>query len=132
MFRFLDEADEYADVTGLGPELLPAVRPAPCRLPSPPTRLDLRGAGITNMVLATGFRPDHSYLRLPVFDSDGLVAQYRGVTRAPGLYVVGQRFQHRRDSGFIAGARHTARDVVAHLTTGSPDAPLRHGEEAVA
>jgi putative flavoprotein involved in K+ transport len=29
--------------------------------------------------------------------------------------VVGQRFQHRRDSGFIDGARHDARVVVDHL-----------------
>jgi putative flavoprotein involved in K+ transport len=47
------------------------------------------------------------------------------VTGAPGVYVVGQRFQHRRDSGFIDGARHDARMVVAHLTSGSPLARAR-------
>jgi len=46
---------------------------------------------------------------------DGSVEQYRGVTAAPGVYVVGQRFQHRRDSGFIDGARHDAEAVVHHL-----------------
>ena len=40
--------------------------------------------------------------------ADGTFRQTRGVTDAPGVYVVGQRFQHRRDSGFIAGARHDA------------------------
>ena len=40
------------------------------------------------------------------------------MTPAPGLYVVGQRFQHRRDSGFVDGARHDAHAVVSHLTTG--------------
>ena len=29
-----------------------------------------------------------------------------------GVYVVGQRFQHRRDSGYIDGARHDAASVV--------------------
>jgi hypothetical protein len=29
--------------------------------------------------------------------------------------VVGQYFQHRRDSGFIDGARRDARHVVDHL-----------------
>ena len=35
--------------------------------------------------------------------------------RRPGLYVVGQRFQHRRDSATIDGARHDAQDVVAAI-----------------
>jgi putative flavoprotein involved in K+ transport len=35
------------------------------------------------------------------------------------VYVVGQRFQHRRDSAFIGGVRHDARAVVRHLVTGS-------------
>jgi putative flavoprotein involved in K+ transport len=71
------------------------------------------------VVVAAGYQPDHSWVELPITDGFGAVEQYRGVTRAPGVYVVGQRFQHRRDSGFIDGARHSARDVVAHLTTGA-------------
>ena len=43
---------------------------------------------------------------------DGSIRADRGVTACPGLYVVGQRFQHRRDSGFIDGARHDAAAVV--------------------
>ena len=42
------------------------------------------------------------------------------MTPAPGVYVVGQRFQHRRDSGFIYGARHDAHAVVRHLLAGTP------------
>ena len=38
----------------------------------------------------------------------------------PGLYVLGQRFQHRRDSGYIDGARHDAQAVVAHLLGRAP------------
>ena len=49
----------------------------------------------------------------PSRPTDGSIRQYRGVTDAPGVYVVGQRFQHRRDSGFIDGARHDAHAVVA-------------------
>ena len=132
MYRVLDAVDHYAQAVGLDAELLPAERPASCRLPEPPDRIDLRERGISTVVMATGFRPDHSFVRLPVFGPGGTIAQYRGVTRAPGLYVVGQRFQHRRDSGFIAGARHSARDVVSHLTTGSANAPRHLDEEAVA
>jgi putative flavoprotein involved in K+ transport len=55
------------------------------------------------------------------------------------VYVVGQRFQHRRDSGLIDGARQDARTVVAHLL-GASEQPagrqvgMRHetGEEPAA
>ena len=69
-------------------------------------------------LVATGYRP-----RPPVAAAadhrrrTAAIRQHRGVTPAPGVYVVGQRFQHRRDSGFIDGARHDARAVVRHLLT---------------
>jgi putative flavoprotein involved in K+ transport len=85
------------------------------------------------VLLATGFTPDHSWLHLPIHGPDGRIRQYRGVTDAPGVYVVGQRFQHRRDSGFIDGARHDVRAVATHLLTGSVPPPVgaeRPGEPA--
>ena len=68
---------------------------------------------------------------MPVTDADGAIRQYRGVTAAAGLYVVGQRFQHRRDSGFIDGARHDAHAVVHHLTGGrlEPASLTANGED---
>ena len=74
------------------------------------------------VLVAAGYRPHHPWLRLPVTAPDGTIRQHRGVTPAEGVYVVGQRFQHRRDSGQINGARHDARSVVTHLlaTSGSP------------
>jgi len=81
------------------------------------------------VLLATGFRPDHPWLRLPVLAPDGNIRQRRGVTPVPGLYVVGQRFQHRRDSGLIDGARHDARTVVEHLLAASGQAPVPRRDE---
>ena len=82
--------------------------------------------------VATGYRPDYPWLRLPITGPDGTIRQDRGVTAAPGVYVVGQRFQHRRDSGFIDGARHDARAVVDHLRDRRATSPSRrrasHGE----
>lgn len=123
MHRFLDDVDAYVLRAGLESEVLPAHRPRPLTNPAGPRRLDLAAEGIRTVVLAAGFRPDHSWLHLPVLGADGVLRQYRGVTDAPGLYVVGQRFQHRRDSGFIDGARHDAHAVVHHLLTGSLPAP---------
>ena len=91
-------------------------QPAPGRSPSErPDRLDLRAEGIGTVLVAAGYRPHHPWLRLPITDADGTIRQHRGVTPRRGLYVVGQRFQHRRDSGYIDGARHDAAAVVAHL-----------------
>ena len=115
LHRFLDAVDEYVDQVGLGPELWPATRPRPVTVEDPPERLDLRAEGIGTVLLATGYRPDHGWLRLPVTDATGHIVQRRGVTPAPGVYVVGQRFQHRRDSGCVDGARHDAQAVVHHL-----------------
>ena len=88
-------------------------------LPAPTGSVDLSREGIGTVLVAAGYRPDYPWLRLPITDPDGSIRQHQGVTPAPGVYVVGQRFQHRRDSGFIDGARHDARTVVRHLLTGS-------------
>ncbi|HEY3002123.1 MAG TPA: NAD(P)-binding domain-containing protein [Kribbellaceae bacterium] len=115
LHRLLDRIDDHATAAGLDHRLLPSVRPRAVDLPSTPRRLNLRAEGIGTVLLATGHRPHHPWLRLPVLAPDGTIAQHRGVTPAPGVYVVGQRFQHRRDSALIDGARHDADAIVRHL-----------------
>jgi putative flavoprotein involved in K+ transport len=115
MVRLLDSVDRHIDRCGLTAEVWPALRPRPVPVPSAPSSIDLRAEGIVTILFATGYLPHHPWLRVPVTAPDGSIVQRRGVTPAPGLYVVGQRFQHRRDSGFIDGARHDARAVVDHL-----------------
>ena len=115
MHRFLAAAGGCATAVGLGHELGPPARPGTVAVSFTPARLDLRAEGIGTILFATGYRPHHPWLRLPVTAPDGTIAQHRGVTAAPGVYVVGQRFQHRRDSGYLDGARHDAQAVVAHL-----------------
>jgi putative flavoprotein involved in K+ transport len=80
------------------------------------------------VIVAAGYRPYHPWLRLPVLAPDGSIAQRHGVTAVPGLYVVGQYFQHRRDSGFIDGARYHARSVVDQLLGRYPSGQVKpHG-----
>jgi putative flavoprotein involved in K+ transport len=119
--RLLDDIDAHAQRSGLAGELEPAQRPTPVQVARTHPGLDLRAERIRTVVLATGYVPHHPWLRVPVTDPDGTIHQVRGATRAPGLYVVGQRFQHRRDSATIDGARHDAHDVVSHLC--ADDAP---------
>jgi putative flavoprotein involved in K+ transport len=115
MHRFLDAVDRYVEDAGLTREVLPPVRPRAVEVSDPISRLDLAAENIGTVLVAAGYRPYHPWLRLPVLAPDGSIRQRRGVTPVPGLYVVGQPFQHRRDSGFIDGARHDARYVVDHL-----------------
>jgi putative flavoprotein involved in K+ transport len=129
LHRFLDAVDHYVRQNGLADEVLPVGRPRPVAVPAVPSRIDLRAEGIGTVLLATGFRPDHPWLGVPVLGSDGNIRQRQGVTPVPGLYVVGQRFQHRRDSGLIDGARHDARTVVAHLLAATGQVPAGRRDE---
>ncbi len=54
-----------------------------------PTELDLGAAGVAAVVWATGFTPDWSYVRLPIFDGTGYPAHRRGLTDVP------RRLSHR-------------------------------------
>jgi putative flavoprotein involved in K+ transport len=115
--RLLGEIDRHCTQSGLDAEVLPPEVPLPVRTGRRELeRLDLRRAGITSVVWATGFVRRYPWLDVPVLDAGGEIRQRRGVTPVPGLYVLGQRFQHRRDSNFIDGVRHDAAFVAHHLT----------------
>jgi putative flavoprotein involved in K+ transport len=82
-----------------------------------PPQLRLDRAGIRTVIWASGHRPHYPWLHLPVLDSAGHIVQYRGRTFEPGLFVVGTKFQHRRDATFLDGVRHDAADVVEELVS---------------
>ena len=83
---------------------------------SPPLVIDLAHANIRTIVWATGFRPDYSWLDVPVLDRKGQVRHEGGVVAdAPGMYVIGLNFLRRRKSSFIHGAADDARDLSEHL-----------------
>ncbi|MCY4725500.1 NAD(P)/FAD-dependent oxidoreductase [Nocardioides sp. STR2] len=117
--RLLDSLDHFVERIGLAGQLWDGPRPRPVAIGTPRRRVDLRAEGIGTVLLAAGYRPHHPWLQLPITGPDGTIRQHRGVTPAEGVYVVGQRFQHRRDSGQIDGARHDARSVVSHLLASS-------------
>jgi FtsP/CotA-like multicopper oxidase with cupredoxin domain len=73
---------------------------------------------VAAIVWATGFRVDHSFVEVPVFDSAGRLEHERGVTSAPGLYFLGLLWQHSRGSALLGwvndDAEHIARQIGAH------------------
>jgi putative flavoprotein involved in K+ transport len=82
---------------------------------NPPLLLDLVASGIRTIVWATGFRPDYSWLDVPVFDRKGRLKHDGGVVSSPGLYLMGLPFLRRRKSSLIDGAGADARDLSSHL-----------------
>ena len=79
-------------------------------------QLDLElGEDVRTVLWATGFRPDYSWLDLPIFDRNGDLKHNRGVADVPGAYVLGLPYLRRRKSSFIHGAEDDARELVAHL-----------------
>lgn len=113
--RLLDTLDAWAAATGVGDDIAPQ-RFSPTVVPADaPLRLDLRSRGITTILWATGFRPDYSWLEVPVFDRKGQVRHDGGVTASAGLYLMGMPFMRRRKSTLIDGAAADAADLSDHL-----------------
>jgi putative flavoprotein involved in K+ transport len=84
-------------------------------VPPAPLSLDLRSEEIATIVWATGYRPELSFLDVPVLDRKGRVVHDGGVTAWPGLYLLGMPFLRRRKSSLIDGAAGDAADLTAHL-----------------
>jgi putative flavoprotein involved in K+ transport len=79
--------------------------------------LDLKSAGISSVIWATGYRFDFSLVKLPVFDEDGYPLQKRGVTEYPGLYFIGLPALHTSKSGLLHGVGDDAVHVVSAIVT---------------
>jgi len=115
--ELVKQVDEYIEKTGLDEpiETLPELRDgyeAEVIL-----ELDLKSAGITTVIWATGYKFDFSMVKLPVFDEDGYPVQKRGVTEYPGLYFVGLPFLHTGKSGLLSGVGDDAAHVASAIAT---------------
>ncbi|MEJ2371198.1 MAG: NAD(P)-binding domain-containing protein [Gemmatimonadales bacterium] len=117
MNRLLDRIDEWATESSLDGEVAPPHRFEPTRVEaSPPLSMDLNA--IRTIVWATGYRPDYSWLDLPILDRKGRIRHDGGVVdESPGVYVMGLPFLRRRKSTLIDGAGDDARYLSAHLAS---------------
>jgi putative flavoprotein involved in K+ transport len=68
------------------------------------------------VIWATGYRPDYSWIDLPVFDADGRLRHRRGVTDVPGLYFLGLTWQHTRGSALIGWVKDDAEFIAEQIT----------------
>jgi putative flavoprotein involved in K+ transport len=117
MERLLDTFDEWARTSGRDAEVGPPERFLPTNVPeSARLQLDLGSGEIRTILWATGFRPDYSWLEVPVVDTKGQLRHQGGVVDSPGLYALGLPVLRRRRSTFICGIEDDAREVIDHLT----------------
>jgi putative flavoprotein involved in K+ transport len=67
------------------------------------------------VIWATGYRPDYSWIKLPIFDEDGRLRHRRGVTDVPGLYFLGLTWQYTRGSALIGWVKDDAEFVAERI-----------------
>ena len=112
MKRLLNTIDEWATEAGLDEEFDVGDRLPNTVVPEfPSLGFDL-GKEVRSIVWATGYRPDYSWLHVPVFDRKGRVRHDGGIVDAPGMVLMGHTFMRRRKSSFIHGAEDDARDLA--------------------
>jgi putative flavoprotein involved in K+ transport len=116
MGRLLDSFDEWARENGIDDDVEPSYRLPPTEVEDdPPLGLDLKRGDIRTIIWATGFRPDYSWLEMPVLDRKGYIRHDGGVIESPGMYLMGMQFLRRRKSALIDGAGADASDLSEHL-----------------
>ena len=74
------------------------------------------------VIWATGFRSDHSWVRVPVFSQEGTLVHVRGVTESPGLYFLGLPWMHTRGSALLGWVKDDA-EYIAHQISAHPARP---------
>jgi putative flavoprotein involved in K+ transport len=80
--------------------------------------LDLQAAGISTIVWASGYRPDFSWIQIPIFDERGSPAHRRGVTAFPGLHFLGLPWLHKRKSSLLYGVGEDAAFIASAIADG--------------
>jgi putative flavoprotein involved in K+ transport len=104
---FKKSVDEYVKKAGLEvpeeqeSEVVPNIR---MELSTPVSHLNLKDAGVSAIVWASGFRYDFDWVKLPIFDDGGEPVHRRGVTQLPGVYFLGLRWLYKRRSSFLLRA----------------------------
>ena len=68
-----------------------------------PDQINLQDEGIGNIIWATGYRRNYSWLNMNLTNTEGELVHDKGVLNQPGLYVIGLRRQIRYNSNFVNG-----------------------------
>jgi putative flavoprotein involved in K+ transport len=67
------------------------------------------------VIWATGYRNDHSWLRVASVSDGSPIGHRRGVTDIPGLYFIGLEWQHTRGSALVGWVKDDAEFIVGRV-----------------
>ena len=76
---------------------------------------------IDAVIWATGYRSEHGWINLPVFDQNGGVLHRRGVTDVPGLFFLGLTWQHTRGSALLGWVKDDAEFISERIAANAAD-----------
>jgi putative flavoprotein involved in K+ transport len=62
-----------------------------------------------------GYKPDFSWVHLPVFTGAGAPSHLRGITQVPGLYFLGLPWLHTWGSGRFAAIARDSAHLASHI-----------------
>ncbi len=74
---------------------------------------------VANVIWCTGFHPDFSWIKLPIFGEHEPMHERGIVASEPGLYFVGLHFQYALSSTMIHGIERDAEHVVNQIAARS-------------
>jgi putative flavoprotein involved in K+ transport len=77
--------------------------------------------GVDSVIWATGYRPEYSWIDLPVLGDDGRLRHRRGVTEVPGLYFLGLTWQHTRGSALLGWVREDAEHIAGRIAASAAE-----------
>jgi putative flavoprotein involved in K+ transport len=106
--RICRSIDDHIAAQGLSAPEEPPYVPCWTPPPGPPEPLDLAAEPLAAVIWCTGYRPDFSWVEVPVFDGAGHPVHERGLTRVPGLYVLGLPWLHTWGSARFCGVAEDA------------------------
>jgi len=118
----LGKIDAYIEAD-IGEWLPRPTRMAPVACGDVPTQVVFDEAGITSIIWATGYDRHYPWLRLPIVDERGDVRHVRGITDAPGVVVLGMRFQATKGSNLIDGVGADAEELADYIARRSTMRP---------
>jgi putative flavoprotein involved in K+ transport len=108
--EFIRAVDDHIRRAGLEAPAAPdrPARDAANVVPPSVREIDLHAAGIRAVIWATGYALDFGWIELPIFDRHGDPVHRRGVTAAPGVYLLGLAWLHKPKSSFLYGVGEDA------------------------
>jgi putative flavoprotein involved in K+ transport len=99
--RFREIIDGYIDRAAI--EAPPADDDVVTYTPAELSDLNLREAGVSTVIWATGYGLDYGWIEAPILDGLGYPRNVRGVSVVPGLYFLGLLWLHSQASASLVG-----------------------------